>query len=409
MKKSIAMLTTIGAVLFSSAFLHTTVEANPLQDIQNERAEIQADLSAAEEKIADVMIELEELNKKIEQVNNALTANEEKMKDTKSKIESTREEIAVIEGEISELEEDIERRFEILKQRMVSFQQSGGDISFLEVLFGAENFGDLISRVSAITKIAESDEQLMKEQEEDKTALEEKQGSVEQKLADLTAMKDELEAMQATILTQKEQNEADKKELKEKQEHLVALKTELENKDSSLAAVAAEIQRRAAARESSNSIVATSTTSGGGELTTLSKKEDKAPVKSVSKAPSGSISTVLNAGMPYLNSLPYVWGGGSPRTGFDCSGFVSWAFAQAGINIPSSTSALQSVGTKVSYSNIRPGDLVFFNTYKTNGHVGIYLGNGKFIGSQSSTGVAIAGMTSGYWDDHFAGHVRRVY
>ena len=57
---------------------------------------------------------------------------------------------------------------------------------------------------------------------------------------------------------------------------------------------------------------------------------------------------------------------------------------------------------------MRPGDLVFFDTYKKDGHVGIYLGNGNFIGSQSSTGVAIASMTSGYWKQHFSGHVRRV-
>ena len=57
---------------------------------------------------------------------------------------------------------------------------------------------------------------------------------------------------------------------------------------------------------------------------------------------------------------------------------------------------------------MRPGDMVFFNTYKTDGHVGIYLGGGKFIGSQSSTGVAVANMSSGYWADTFNGRVMRV-
>ena len=57
---------------------------------------------------------------------------------------------------------------------------------------------------------------------------------------------------------------------------------------------------------------------------------------------------------------------------------------------------------------MRPGDMVFFNTYKTDGHVGIYLGGGKFIGSQSSTGVAVADMSSGYWANTFNGRVMRV-
>jgi len=69
---------------------------------------------------------------------------------------------------------------------------------------------------------------------------------------------------------------------------------------------------------------------------------------------------------------------------------------------------LASTGTQVSTGDMKPGDLVFFNTYKTNGHVGIYVGNNKFIGSQSSTGVAIADMSSGYWNNKFSGHVRRV-
>ena len=114
----------------------------------------------------------------------------------------------------------------------------------------------------------------------------------------------------------------------------------------------------------------------------------------------------MNAGFDHLGT-PYVWGGKGPG-GFDCSGFVSWAFAQGGISVPSSTAGLAGVGTKVSASNMQPGDIVFFNTYKTNGHVGIYLGGGKFIGAQNSTGLAVADMSSGYWADKFSGHVRSV-
>src|SRR5699024_10227578 len=101
----------------------------------------------------------------------------------------------------------------------------------------------------------------------------------------------------------------------------------------------------------------------------------------------------------------YVWGGKNPSTGFDCSGFVSWAY---GGKLPSSTGALQGVGSKVSLSEAQPGDLIFFDTYKTNGHVGIYLGNGQWVGSQSSTGVAVSDLSNTYWKNAFKGHVRRV-
>ncbi|GAA0441891.1 hypothetical protein GCM10008983_18730 [Lentibacillus halophilus] len=128
----------------------------------------------------------------------------------------------------------------------------------------------------------------------------------------------------------------------------------------------------------------------------LSKTEDE----------NDDLSAVIDAGYTQVGT-PYVFGGKGPD-GFDCSGFISWAFAQADISIPSSTAALQNTGERISYSDAQPGDLVFFNTYKTNGHVGIYLGNDKFLGAQSSDGVSVASMNNTYWKSHFAGHVRRV-
>src|SRR5699024_2535369 len=90
-------------------------------------------------------------------------------------------------------------------------------------------------------------------------------------------------------------------------------------------------------------------------------------------------------------------------------GFTTWALEQAGYtDLPRSTRGLQYTGTYVSKSNMQPGDLVFFNTGQVNGHVGIYLGGNQFIGAQSSTGVAIADMSSGsYWGQRF-NQARRI-
>src|SRR5690606_35861445 len=198
-----------------------------------------------------------------------------------------------------------------------------------------------------------------------------------------------------------------KSDLKAKEQNLQAKIDDLQMEDSRLATLQAEVNRKIAAqRAAANPVVAGSTNGSGsnGSLTTLSKKETK--TKSAPVVSGNVVQTAINAGYPHLVT-PYVWAGKGPG-GFDCSGFVSWAYGQAGVSLPSSTAAMQYSGTKVSYSDIRPGDLVFFNTYKTNGHVGIYVGNGKFIGAQNSTGLAVADMTSGYWKDHFSGHVRRV-
>lgn len=126
---------------------------------------------------------------------------------------------------------------------------------------------------------------------------------------------------------------------------------------------------------------------------------------------------VIDIGMKWIGNSEYVFGGGRnqsdiARGKFDCSSFVHWAFAQVGVDLgplgSTSTETLKHLGQPVSPSEIQPGDLVFFDTYKTDGHVGIYVGDGKFIGAQSSTGVAIADMTKGYWKRTFNGRVKRI-
>ncbi|ASK62792.1 peptidase [Virgibacillus phasianinus] len=415
-------------------FVNSTVHAESMSDLKskqsevhNERSSVKANLSDAEAKIADVMIDLKERNNKIEKVEKALKQNQAKMDETKVKVNDTKDKVNKLEEEVKTLEDEIEARYEILKDRIVSYQKSGGNIGYMDVIFGSKSFGEFISRVSAVNKITNSDEELMKEQEKAKKEVEEKQDKVEKKLEDLKEMKTELEGMKETILVQKEKNEEAKAELKDKKENLVAMKEELQIKDSSLAAIETEVSDSIAQKniEQERAVAAAEvadaekdhqndTNDDSGKLATLSSKsssdsEQKKTTQSepsVSHSGSGGVSAAINAGFPYIGT-PYVWNGESP-SGFDCSGFIAWAFRQGGISLPSSTSALQSVGSKVSYSNAQPGDLVFFNTYKTNGHVGIYLGGGKFIGAQNSTGLAVANMTSGYWADHFAGHVRRV-
>ncbi len=144
-----------------------------------------------------------------------------------------------------------------------------------------------------------------------------------------------------------------------------------------------------------------------GRLTAQSNKEATTSIESE------YISTVINAGNKYIGNSVYVFGGGRnandiAKGRFDCSAFVHWAFAQAGLEIGSNTDAIKKEGRQISPQEMQPGDLVFFDTYKKDGHVGIYIGNGKFIGSQSSTGVAIVEMTNSYWKNAFKGHVIRI-
>ena len=107
-----------------------------------------------------------------------------------------------------------------------------------------------------------------------------------------------------------------------------------------------------------------------------------------------------------LLGVPYRRGGSSEETGFDCSGFVRYVFQQAAnLTLPHGARAISQVGTNISKNELQPGDLVFFNTLKSvYSHVGIYVGNNRFIHSPSAGGtISVTDMNDAYWAKRFTG------
>ncbi len=102
--------------------------------------------------------------------------------------------------------------------------------------------------------------------------------------------------------------------------------------------------------------------------------------------------------------FPYVWGGSSPSTSFDCSGFVSWVVnnCSVGWNVGRlSANGLLNICTRISASEAQPGDLIFFeNTYDTAGasHVGIYVGDGMMI--RCGSPIQYTSINTSYWQSH---------
>lgn len=109
----------------------------------------------------------------------------------------------------------------------------------------------------------------------------------------------------------------------------------------------------------------------------------------------------LNKAVNAVVGTPYKWGGTTVQ-GFDCSGFIRYVFNQFETKLPRTSRSQAKVGTKVDKDDLRPGDLVFFNT---NGigisHAGIYIGEGKFAHSSSSRGVSISKLSDSYYEKRY--------
>ena len=128
---------------------------------------------------------------------------------------------------------------------------------------------------------------------------------------------------------------------------------------------------------------------------TINKDTSNSTNKTINKDTSSSTGVTAQQVLAYayqFEGYPYVWGGSSPSTGFDCSGFVQYVYAHFGIDLPRTTFEQVNCGTPVSLSDVKPGDLVFeMPSPEGPNHVGIYIGNGKILDAMDpQNGVTIS-------------------
>lgn len=118
----------------------------------------------------------------------------------------------------------------------------------------------------------------------------------------------------------------------------------------------------------------------------------------------GTVQIIMDEALKY-EGFPYIFGGSSPSTSFDCSGLVQWCYAQAGIQLPRTAQAQYDATTHFSIAEAKAGDLVFFHSTYNAGeyvtHVGIYVGNNRMFNAGDPIGYA--DLTDSYWQAHLIG------
>ncbi|MCI4168450.1 peptidoglycan DL-endopeptidase CwlO [Bacillus spizizenii] len=468
MRKSLLTLglaSVIGTSSFLIPFTSKTASAETLdekkQKIESKQSEVVSSIEAKEKELTELQENQTKIEKELKDINAKALDTSNKIEDKKEENDKTKEEIKKLKKEIKETEARIEKRNEILKKRVRSLQESGGSQGYIDVLLGSTSFGDFISRATAVSSIVDADKDLIKQQEQDKAKLEDSEADLNNKLKEVQAALAKLETMQKDLDKQLDEKDKLFDEAKASQKKTAAAISELKSEASKLAnqkadteaeqarikkeqeAAAALIKKQEEAQKASdetqtddsqtattesakasssdndssdNSSKGSSNSSSNGSSSKKSSSSNSNSGGTVISN-SGGIEGAISVGSSIVGQSPYKFGGGRTQSDinnriFDCSSFVRWAYASAGVNLGpvggTTTDTLVGRGQAVSASEMKRGDLVFFDTYKTNGHVGIYLGNGTFLNDNTSHGVSVDSMSNVYWKKAFKGVVRRV-
>jgi len=358
------------------------------------------------QKIDEIQAKIYNLNEEISPLAETISTNNKQMENIKEEIKNTNEEIEVAKEEIAIKEE-------LLGNRLRELYKSGGQNSYLMLIFSSESFSDLINNLDSAAKLIDIDRSIVKELNAQKESLDEKIKSLEVKAEEITKINDETNKILAEF-----------EEKKLEQEVLIEqVKAEQATFDEEVLAVAERslVSYQIEVIETSQSI--SDIQSAISQLNYIKSEQLKSPIvleevglaidKGTSKVydlqaeantannftpnrgqtVSGSGNSIVDYAYQFIGT-PYVYGATGPDS-FDCSGFTSYVYRNVyGVDISRTTYSQINAGYSVSYDELQPGDLVF--TYGLD-HVGIYVGNGQYIHApQPGDSVKVSPVTSFY-------------
>jgi peptidoglycan DL-endopeptidase CwlO len=265
-----------------------------------------------------------------------------------------------------------------LSQRLVTIYTSGGTQSTLGVILGATSVDDLVNRIESVQSLSTQDVAVVHQVVSFKHEVTVRQHTLVRDHRAQATLVRQRAAAKARISSQLGREQRLYNSIKGEIAQLVAQQRARQ------LALARQAQQRLAAYQSQGHNPALDLSTGF-------------------TAPPTQYSGVVGIAMQFLG-VPYVWGGSSP-SGFDCSGLVMYVYEQVGVSLPHYTGAQWGMGVPVAYSDLQPGDLVFFDGL---GHVGIYIGGGEFIHAPHTGDVVrIDSLSEGWYAATYDG-ARRI-
>jgi cell wall-associated NlpC family hydrolase len=331
----------VGAVLaLLAASLFTAAAARP------------SPVTSKQTQAQDVLAQIQSIDASLEKVVEAYNASQ-------IKLDAIKEEQRVNEHRLEIARTNFKQAQVFLQQRLVALYTSE-DQSTLEILLGASSLDDLLDRVDTVNRVSDQDTRIIGEVKHFRTEIKQREAELERARNEQERVVAEQAAKKASIESQ----------LAARQRLLSSIKSEIEQLKRQEAAQQARLVNQAETRLSGG---------GGGN-------------------PAGHAGGVVGIAMNYLG-VPYVWGGASP-SGFDCSGFTMYVYAQVGISLPHNAAMQYGMGSSVGREFLQPGDLVFFNGL---GHVGLYIGGGQFIHAPHTGDVVKISSLTGWYASTYVG------
>ncbi|BDG30692.1 peptidase M24 [Parageobacillus thermoglucosidasius] len=295
-----------------------------INDIRSKQSAVQDKINNADQQIQQLQTQQKSLSAEIKKLDLAVEETSGKIRSLSADIQQTEQAVETLKREIAEVQARIEKRNEILKERVRSLQESGGVISYLEVLLGSQSFSDFIDRISAVTTIFEADKQIIREQQADKALKEKKEKELTDKLSRLQADLKELEQLKQTLNEQINQKNQLMANLKQKEQEHYELKMELAEEQELLkkqeAAVKYQLQQlmeKKRAEEAAKRRAAASHTSSSGSGSIYSGGSSSSRSESnVPPVTSGAFMRPANG--PVTSGFGYrSFGGGEFHAGID--------------------------------------------------------------------------------------------
>lgn len=367
-----------------AASMVTLTEQVFAENTKNSYEDIENSLNENENRLIQINEETDKINSQLEDTQKQIAMKENEINTTNNEIEQIENEIKQTELKMKQLRKNmtilinrIQKREELVKDRLRSIQQNGGNMSYLEVLFGSKSFGDLISRATVITTIVEQDRSIINEQIQDKTILEENQIKLADEQAKIESKRKKAKEKQERLVLQKQELDLLESNLNDKIDENQSKRKDLENKQLQL-----QKRQERLEKESLKVLSAVSKQSKPANNNFGSKSKNKAPARKFIKGNEQFIWPTVGGQITTYQGMRW----GKFHKGIDIAGPSDYSILAADSGKVTFAGWINGYGKTVKMDHNNGYTTQYAHLNSINVSVGDVIDRGSKIGVMGSTG-----------------------